>query len=71
MSGSQVSVVQGSPSSQALELSVWTHPVAGSQVSVVQRFASVHEIGSYRHAPVPGSHESTVHALPSSQRMAL
>ena len=40
MSGSQVSVVQGSLSSQALELSVWTHPVAGSQVSVVQRLSS-------------------------------
>jgi hypothetical protein len=62
--------VQALPSSQGAVLFVKTHPVAGSQVSVVQALPSSHETVKPLHEPP--LHESwTVQAFPSSQASEL
>lgn len=44
-----------------------TQPVAELQLSVVHRLESSQTLVWWEHAPVPGSHVSSVQASPSSQ----
>jgi hypothetical protein len=63
--------VQTLPSSHALALSVWTHPVPGLHESVVHGLPSSHAADvSVCWQPEPGTHESAVQAFPSSQFVA-
>ena len=60
-------VVQASPSSHGALLLLWTHPVAGLQLSSVQTFPSL-QFGAGPPTQLPPLHVSlVVHALPSSQ----
>ena len=60
-------VVHASPSSHGALLLVWTHPVAGLQLSSVQTFPSL-QFGAGPPTQLPPLHVSlVVHALPSSQ----
>src|SRR5688572_18990111 len=63
LTGSQVSSVQMSPSSNAI--GVWLGPVCVSQRSVVHAFLSSMIAGVF--TQVPASQRSSVHASPSSQ----
>jgi hypothetical protein len=64
-------VVQALPSSHDAVLFVCTHPVAGLQVSSVQRFPSL-QLGAAPPAQLPPEQVSfVVHALPSSQDAVL
>jgi len=64
-------VVQGLPSSQDVMLSVWAHPKAGSQESVVQMFPSS-QLGAGPPTQLPRLQVSlVVHESPSSQGAAL
>jgi hypothetical protein len=64
-------VVQALPSSQALVLSAWLHPVAGRHVSSVQGFLSSQLVGDPpRHVP-PEQVSDVVQALPSSHEAVL
>src|SRR6266568_4702656 len=70
--GSQLSVVQASWSSQkSAGFGVFTHPVAGLQLSSVHALLSLHdaEMSVCTH-PTAGSHLSAVHALLSLQKSA-
>jgi hypothetical protein len=63
-------VVQTLPSSHASALLAKTHPVAGLQLSVVQRLPSSHASGTPAHAPAEQV-SPVVHAFPSLQALAL
>jgi hypothetical protein len=63
--------VQAFPSSQAAVLSVWTHPVAGSQESSVQGLLSLQSVAAPPvHVPL-AQVSPVVQALPSSQDTVL
>src|SRR5262249_61340775 len=68
--GTQLSIVDGSPSSQKPAISTFWQPNAASQESAVHAAPSSQKasLGTFWHSPVDASHESTVHATPSSQR---
>jgi len=57
----QASLVQGFASSQFT--AVCLHPVAESQLSIVQASESAQEIAVNEHFPVDETHESVVHKL--------
>src|SRR6266542_1498627 len=61
VAGSQLSMVQGSLSSQLT--GVKTQPIAGSQVSVVHALLSLHGAFGVNTQPIAGSQVSVVHAL--------
>ena len=64
-------VVHASPSSQALALFVYTHPVAGLQVSVVQMLLSLQTVAAPPwQVPAPQT-SPVVQAFPSSQALVL
>jgi hypothetical protein len=63
-------VVHALPSSHAIVLLVNTQPVAGSQLSVVQMFPSLHTIGVPLHVPPPQV-SPIVQTLPSSQAVVV
>jgi hypothetical protein len=64
-------VVQALPSSQGAELSVWTHPVAGSQVSSVQTLPSLQFGGAPPTQLPPEQVSFVVQALPSLHEAVL
>ena len=64
-------VVQGLASSQAAVLSVWTHPVAGSQLSSVQMFPSSQSVEGPPTQTPPAHVSWVVQALASSHATVL
>jgi hypothetical protein len=64
-------VVHAFPSSHAFVLFVWTQPVAGSQLSVVQALLSSHTRGAPGWHVPPEQMSSTVQAFPSEQAAVL
>jgi hypothetical protein len=64
-------VVQAFPSSQGFVLFVYTHPVAGLQLSVVQTLLSLQTTGAPGWQTPPPQVSPNVHAFPSLQGFVL